>query len=467
VPCSSLLGRRVLVALLAAGACVPVGGSLAGVAEATPAVRPTAGAADPQGPRASAAKPTSATTVGVRRYTVRSGDCLSRIAARYRYPGGWPRLYAHNRRTVGQDPDLIHPGQTLRLVLRQPAQSPPPAPRRGAVTVAKAPAGTAAQPVEPATPPGGPKAVPEPAQPAPSRWQAALAWVAPALGILFAFGLVLAAVAGDPQPERRHRRPVAPNPPVPDLTPAPDPSPAPQPTPTPTSHTPARPGPTTAGDDPVTFSLVVVAAGDLDADLIAPLAQLAALDDWRLGIVVVVGQDDRIARAVAEAAHRRLPDRITVVTDPHRPTSVAASIDRALPACHGEVTGVLGAGPIRQGLLDRVAGHVRHDGASMVWAGTQSPACRWSTSRPPGRFRLRLVPLSGQHVFVRTELLHPQTAQDAEPATGPSQPDAGIHGQPADARRRRATLQLDTTGRRVTPDNQPPVMEPTRRSGAM
>jgi LysM repeat protein len=49
-------------------------------------------------------------------YTVRSGDTLSEIAARFNVRGGWQALYQRNRKVVGSNPDLIFPGQ--RLVLR-------------------------------------------------------------------------------------------------------------------------------------------------------------------------------------------------------------------------------------------------------------------------------------------------------------------------------------------------------------
>jgi hypothetical protein len=48
-------------------------------------------------------------------YRVRSGDSLSAIAAEHDLPGGWPALYEQNREVVGGDPDLILPGQPLRL----------------------------------------------------------------------------------------------------------------------------------------------------------------------------------------------------------------------------------------------------------------------------------------------------------------------------------------------------------------
>ncbi|WP_449351919.1 transglycosylase family protein [Streptomyces shaanxiensis] len=52
-------------------------------------------------------------------YTVVRGDSLSGIADAQEVRGGWRQLYAANRRTIGADPDLILPGQ--RLKLRAPA----------------------------------------------------------------------------------------------------------------------------------------------------------------------------------------------------------------------------------------------------------------------------------------------------------------------------------------------------------
>jgi nucleoid-associated protein YgaU len=48
-------------------------------------------------------------------YTVTGGDTLSEIALHTSVRGGWTALYDANRRTVGPDPDLIHPGQRLTL----------------------------------------------------------------------------------------------------------------------------------------------------------------------------------------------------------------------------------------------------------------------------------------------------------------------------------------------------------------
>ncbi|MEU0691997.1 transglycosylase family protein [Streptomyces uncialis] len=48
-------------------------------------------------------------------YTVVRGDTLSGIADERRVDGGWQRLYQSNRSAIGDDPDLIIPGQSLSL----------------------------------------------------------------------------------------------------------------------------------------------------------------------------------------------------------------------------------------------------------------------------------------------------------------------------------------------------------------
>lgn len=49
------------------------------------------------------------------RYTVKQGDTLSAIAEReYGDAGKWKQIYAANRDQI-DDPDLIHPGQELRI----------------------------------------------------------------------------------------------------------------------------------------------------------------------------------------------------------------------------------------------------------------------------------------------------------------------------------------------------------------
>ncbi|WUT66204.1 LysM peptidoglycan-binding domain-containing protein [Streptomyces sp. NBC_00683] len=48
---------------------------------------------------------------------VEPGDCLSVIAERADVPGGTDALYAINSDMLDEGPDLIYPGQRLRLTI--------------------------------------------------------------------------------------------------------------------------------------------------------------------------------------------------------------------------------------------------------------------------------------------------------------------------------------------------------------
>ncbi|MFE4516182.1 transglycosylase family protein [Kitasatospora sp. NPDC056783] len=48
-------------------------------------------------------------------WTVRKNDTLDDLAERLDIAGGWPALYDLNRETIGEDPNLILPGQVLDL----------------------------------------------------------------------------------------------------------------------------------------------------------------------------------------------------------------------------------------------------------------------------------------------------------------------------------------------------------------
>lgn len=66
----------------------------------------------PSGGSSGAPLPTAA---GGRTYVVVPGDSLSKIAKReYGDASAWTRIHEANRDTI-PNPDLIHPGQTLRL----------------------------------------------------------------------------------------------------------------------------------------------------------------------------------------------------------------------------------------------------------------------------------------------------------------------------------------------------------------
>ncbi|MFE4621077.1 transglycosylase family protein [Streptomyces sp. NPDC056747] len=104
-----------------------------------------------------AAGPTTVPTVR-EMYTVTPGDSLSKIAREERVQGGWKRLYESNRPVVGDDPDLILPGQrlTLRIAAPKKATKPGTAGSPGSAEIAvAAPRGVTPPPLK-ASPPAKP-----------------------------------------------------------------------------------------------------------------------------------------------------------------------------------------------------------------------------------------------------------------------------------------------------------------------
>ncbi|WP_328492749.1 LysM peptidoglycan-binding domain-containing M23 family metallopeptidase [Streptomyces sp. NBC_00414] len=62
-----------------------------------------------------AEKKAEAKKVTTKTYAVRSGDSLSKIADTQDVSGGWKKLYSDNRKSIGGDPALIHPGLKLTI----------------------------------------------------------------------------------------------------------------------------------------------------------------------------------------------------------------------------------------------------------------------------------------------------------------------------------------------------------------
>ncbi|WP_329158641.1 transglycosylase family protein [Streptomyces sp. NBC_01717] len=105
-----------------------------GPVDASSATTSTPKKANPKANRTSA--PATPTTVPGKRdsYTVARGDSLSGIAATEHVRGGWQRLYTANRKVVGDDPDLIFPGQRITLDV---SDTPQDGPKSGARPAAK------------------------------------------------------------------------------------------------------------------------------------------------------------------------------------------------------------------------------------------------------------------------------------------------------------------------------------------
>jgi nucleoid-associated protein YgaU len=69
-----------------------------------------------QSDSSSTAPSTGSTDPGFTRYEVKAGDSLSKIAQReYGDPQLWRVIYNANKELIGDDPDLIHPGQDLKI----------------------------------------------------------------------------------------------------------------------------------------------------------------------------------------------------------------------------------------------------------------------------------------------------------------------------------------------------------------
>ncbi|WP_405003507.1 transglycosylase family protein [Kitasatospora purpeofusca] len=93
----------------------PICGARADRDRERPPVESAAESAEAPAPGTPAAPPPAAG--GHATWTVRDDDTLDSIAEQFLVPGGWQALYERNRATLGEDPDLIQPGQDLILPL--------------------------------------------------------------------------------------------------------------------------------------------------------------------------------------------------------------------------------------------------------------------------------------------------------------------------------------------------------------
>lgn len=166
------------------------------------------------------------------------------------------------------------------------------------------------------------------------------------------------------------------------------------------------------------FSLLVPARHE-DQVLGRTLDALAALEHPWVQIVCVVGHDDPGTTAVARAAAVR-HSRVQVVVDHNWPKNKPSALNTGLSYCTGDVVGVFDAeDEVAPGLLGAIEATFHHDRADVVQGGVQLMNIHsswwslrncleyyfWFRSRLHYHADRDFIPLGGNTVFVRTELL--------------------------------------------------------------
>ncbi|MBI3686063.1 MAG: glycosyltransferase [Actinobacteria bacterium] len=168
----------------------------------------------------------------------------------------------------------------------------------------------------------------------------------------------------------------------------------------------------------LTFSLLVPARHE-EAVLPQTVHRLLQQDHPWLEVLVIVGHDDP---GTAEVAHRLAAEhpRVRVVVDDSEPKNKPRALNRALPECTGQIVGVFDAeDEVATDLLRHVDTCFRTTRAHVVQGGVQLMNYRsswwalrntleyffWFASRLHFHARNGFIPLGGNTVFVRTDLL--------------------------------------------------------------
>ncbi len=184
-----------------------------------------------------------------------------------------------------------------------------------------------------------------------------------------------------------------------------------------------------APDDPaLSFSLIVPARHE-QAVLAATLTKLGAMSHPNFEILVVVGHDDPETEQVAREVEAAAPKRVRVFVDESVPKNKPKALNLALQHCRGDVVGVFDAeDDVDPRLLRVVDTAFRRQEAHVVQGAVQLIDFRsswysmrncleyffWFRSRLHLHARHGFIPLGGNTVFVRTDLLRAVGGWDAE-----------------------------------------------------
>ncbi len=181
-------------------------------------------------------------------------------------------------------------------------------------------------------------------------------------------------------------------------------------------------------DEPqLSFSLLVPARHE-EAVLADTVRLLLRQEHPDVQVIVIVGDDDPGTAAVAHGLAAEDP-RVQVVVTDDVPKNKPKALNRALPYCTGQVTGVFDAeDEVAPALLKHVDACFRSTRAHVVQGGVQLMNYRsswwslrntleyffWFSSRLHFHARNGFIPLGGNTVFVRTDLLRLVGGWDAE-----------------------------------------------------
>ncbi|MFC1414119.1 glycosyltransferase [Streptacidiphilus sp. N1-12] len=177
----------------------------------------------------------------------------------------------------------------------------------------------------------------------------------------------------------------------------------------------------------LSFSLLVPARHE-EAVLRHTVRRLLTQDHPDFEVLVIVGDDDPGTTAVAEELAAE-DTRVRVVVDSSVPKNKPKALNTALKECRGEITGVFDAeDEVAPALLTHIDATFRAERAHVVQGGVQLMNYRsswwalrncleyffWFSSRLHFHARNGFIPLGGNTVFLRTDLLRRAGGWDAD-----------------------------------------------------
>lgn len=174
-----------------------------------------------------------------------------------------------------------------------------------------------------------------------------------------------------------------------------------------------------AAGAPRSFSLLLPARHEQQV-LGDTIDALSRLDHPAYEVIVIIGHDDPETECVARIAAARHPRIVRVIIDYHLPKNKPRALNTALRKCRGDIVGVFDAeDEVHPGLLRLVEARFEESGADVVQAGVQLMNLQtswwslrncleyyfWFRSRLHFHAAKRFIPLGGNTVFTRTQLL--------------------------------------------------------------